>query len=178
MFGLPQVLSSERLKLCTLNESDADFIFSLLNSPGWKQFIGDRLIHSSADALSYIKKINENPEAFYWMVQSIETKEKLGVVTLIRRDYLRHADIGFAFLPEHQKNGFAFEAVKCIIDAIATSTNQTKIAAITIPENSASIQLLLKLNFAQTEIIHKSNEELLLFELEFHNSSDALNPSE
>jgi hypothetical protein len=50
------VLQTERLQLRLLNEADADFMFVLMNTEGWKQFIGDRGIRNAEDALMYMHK--------------------------------------------------------------------------------------------------------------------------
>ena len=48
------LLYTSRLLLRELNENDAPFILELLNTEGWLRYIGDRHIHTIADAVKYI----------------------------------------------------------------------------------------------------------------------------
>src|SRR5690348_17416653 len=49
-----QILETERLRLRKFNETDADFIVELLNSPGWLQYIGDRHVRTGEQAVQYL----------------------------------------------------------------------------------------------------------------------------
>jgi len=145
-----------RLFLRTMNADDAAFIFELVNTPGWIKFIGDRNIKNSLDAGNYIQKIISNPAISYRVVTLQEDETDIGVVTFIKRDYLDHHDIGFAFLPAYNKQGYAFEATNEVLNDLLKTTEHTTILATTIPENSSSIQLLKKLGFSfSKEIIHE-----------------------
>lgn len=98
---------TDRLFIRQLSETDAGFIFELLNTESWIRYIGNRNIHSEADALAYIRKINENQNTTYYTVTLKETNTPAGLVTLIKRDYLDFRDIGFAFLPAYGGRGYA-----------------------------------------------------------------------
>lgn len=39
-------LKSERLILSEFTKNDASFFYQLVNDPAWKQFIGDRNVHT------------------------------------------------------------------------------------------------------------------------------------
>src|SRR5690606_23924723 len=112
-----------------LSASDSLFILELLNTEGWITYIGDRNINSQEDALSYIQNIRENPNAFYWVIVLKETNTAIGLVTLIKRDYLDIRDIGFALLPIYSGQGHALEATKAILNTL-----NEDIAAITLAE--------------------------------------------
>jgi len=145
-----------RLFLRTMNADDAAFIFELVNTPGWIKFIGDRNIKNSLDAGNYIQKITSNPAISYRVVTLQEDETDIGVVTFIKRDYLDHHDIGFAFLPAYNKQGYAFEATNEVLNDLLKTAEHSTILATTIPENSSSIQLLKKLGFSfNKEIIHE-----------------------
>src|SRR5512138_1832505 len=103
-------ISSERLFLEPLTLQHDRFIFELVNTKGWIEFIGDRQVKSVDDAASYIKKILQNDAIRYWVVRLKNKLQPVGIVTYIRRDYLDYADIGFAFLPEFVGRGYAYES--------------------------------------------------------------------
>src|SRR4051812_38132827 len=59
------VLETEHLSLRRLSADDAAFILELVNDPDWLQFIGDRGVHTLADARDYILN---GPVAMYQRV--------------------------------------------------------------------------------------------------------------
>lgn len=120
------------------------FVKTLVNTEGWITFIGDRKINSDEDSKNYIQKIIDNKNINYWVVTLKNSNTPIGVITLIKRETLEFQDLGFAFLPEFGKNGYAFEASEYVLNNLAP--NQT-ISAITNPENNKSIALLEKLGF-------------------------------
>lgn len=69
----------------------------------------------------------------------------MGIITLIKMDYLDYYDIGFAFLPEHTGKCYSFESARCILDALPEQLIMDKIFAITTEENSRSIKTIEKL---------------------------------
>jgi RimJ/RimL family protein N-acetyltransferase len=147
---------TERLLLRAMNTGDTAFIFELLNTAGWIKFIGDRNIKTSEDADNYIQKIISNPNVSYRVVTLHDNQTAIGLVTFIKRDYLNHPDIGFAFLPAYNKQGYAFEATKEVLNDLLNQSEYSTILATTIPENSSSIQLLKKLGFSfSNEIRHE-----------------------
>jgi len=152
-----------RLILNELNIADIDFIFELVNTAEWKKFIGERNINNKEDALAYTQKLIDNANISYWVVKLKENQLPIGVITIIKRDYLPHRDIGFAFLPAYGKKGYATEAANIILNDLVTDDNCTSVLATTIPENTNSIQLLEKLGLGFSEQITHDGETLLLY---------------
>ena len=164
---------TERLLLNKLSLNNVDFIFELVNTGAWIKFIGDRHVKTPADAIAYIKKINANPDINYWVVKLQDNEMPVGVITLIKRDYLEQHDIGFAFLPQHAKNGYAFEAAQEVLNNLLGTENGTTILATTIKENIASIQLLKKLGFTFKTELNIGNETLHVYAI---NKKNYANP--
>ena len=156
-------LTTERLSLDVLTPGDAEFILELLNTKGWLRFIGDRNIHSKEDALNYINKINGTPNYRYWTVRLTGTLEPIGIISFIKRDYLEHFDIGFAFLPQHNGHGYAYEAAKKILSVVGSKPEHAVIVATTLPHNSSSIKLLQKLGFKFEREMEAGKERLLVY---------------
>ena len=151
---------TERLLLRKLTPVDAAFIFDLVNTDGWIKFIGDRNVKGLQDAANYIQKIISNPDIHYRVVTLKSTETAIGLITFIKRAYLDHPDIGFAFLPAYNKQGYAFEAASEVLNDLLSEGGHATILATTIPQNSASIQLLKKLGLGFSREI--TNEGLLL----------------
>jgi RimJ/RimL family protein N-acetyltransferase len=150
-----------RLTLNEINLRDAEFIFELVNTAGWLQFIGDRNIKTTADASAYIQKLIDNPNTTYLVVRLLDLQIPVGAISFIKRDHLEYNDIGFAFLPHYMGKGYAYEA------AVAVLTEAIKdhptIVAISIEENKSSVRLLEKLGFSYTKKIKSGDEKLHLY---------------
>lgn len=158
-------LSSKRLSIKPMNTEDAMFIFELLNTDGWIQYIGDRNIHCLEDSLSYVQKIIDNPTINYWVVRLKKSDTPIGIISFIKRVYLDNPDIGFAFLPSFTGNGYAYESVKLVLEHVINSTGHAAILGITIAENIASIKLLKKLGLIFQKEIEVEKEKLQVYVL-------------
>jgi RimJ/RimL family protein N-acetyltransferase len=157
------LLTTERLILNALSTNDNHFIFELVNSEGWIQFIGNRYVNSAEEAKPYIQKIIANPNVSYWVVQLKENQENIGVVSLIKRDYLEHHDIGFAFLPRFANKGYAHEAANVVLTDVIDRYQLSHVFATTIPQNLSSIKLLHKLGLRFEKDITVEGETLHLY---------------
>jgi len=169
-----KILETERLIIKTATEEDSQFFLQLLNSPNWLKFIGNSGIKSEQDAINYIqsKLINSykiNGYGLYKM--STKNSTPIGICGFVKRDYLDHADIGFAILPEYEGNGYTYEACIELIKYGKTKLNLTPILAITSPENIKSCHLLNKIGLHQIGKVqpNKTSTELLLFSNETNN---------
>lgn len=156
-------LTTDRLCLQPVAITDSNFIFELVNTEGWLQFIGDRNIHSHEEAVAYIKRIIANENIAYWVVKQEAGNDKIGIVTFIQRDYLSHPDIGFAFLPRFCGKGYAYEAVGAVLKKLINEHNLTFILATTIPQNTRSIALLTKLGLVFEKEIEVEKQKLHLY---------------
>jgi [ribosomal protein S5]-alanine N-acetyltransferase len=155
--------TTARLLIQPLTINDNAFIQELVNTGGWIKFIGNRNINSAADATAYIERIISNKNITYWVVQLKSTTTLIGIITFIKRDYLDHHDIGFAFLPDFSKNGYAFEAAHTVLIGLLQNNNFTHILATTIPENISSIKLLKKLGLQFDKVIKVGEETLHVY---------------
>ena len=160
---MKDTFETERLLLSKVTFEDAPFIFELVNTPGWIKFIGDRNIKTLDDSQKYIDKLLNTPKLTYWVVKSKSTQDELGVITFMKRDYLDHYDIGFAFLPQHMHKGYAFEASKEVLDYVLKELKMQAVVATTLPDNIDSIRLLGKLGLQFEKRIAIEKLELLVY---------------
>jgi len=163
------ILLTKRIQLDEATITDAPFLFKLMNSPNWLQFIGDRGISSAELAVNHIKNnivksYHENGFGLYKMSLR-ENETPIGVCGFLKRDYLDHADIGFAILPEYEGKGFVYEAAKKLMVYGSKTLKLNPILATTSNENLRSQKLLLKIGFKETGTVTlpNGNEEMLLF---------------
>ncbi|WP_062057151.1 GNAT family N-acetyltransferase [Sediminicola sp. YIK13] len=158
-------LETDRLIIRPINLTDSKFIIELVNSDGWLKFIGNRNISDKNDAEKYIQKILDSPNFYYSVFQLKTTKEPVGIVTFLNRAEQKFPDIGFAMLPEYEKNGYTLEASRKYLDEIIKSNKYENIIAITIPDNQKSIKLLMKLGLEYESDYVGDNGTLSIFSL-------------
>ena len=160
-----QMLQNDRIKLTAMAESNAGFIYTLMTNPNWLEFIGDRNIYGISDANEYIKKVQANPEVNFWVITKNADNTPVGVVTIIKKDYLAYPDIGFALLPAYYRKGYAYEASKLILHSYFSNESNTELLATSLKHNYRSIGLLDKLGFKYKEEILQDGHEMNVYSL-------------
>ncbi len=161
---------TERLYLKLFDESDADFLIELYNTPKFIQYVGDRNLKTIEQGRQYII------ERFYPQIEKLafgnyviilkESGHKIGGVGIFEREGLDVMDIGFSFLPEYEGKGFGFEAANKLLNIAKHDFGVSKVSAITIKENLASQRLIEKLGLQFQKLIRLPNdpEDLLYYE--------------
>ncbi|WP_282085300.1 GNAT family N-acetyltransferase [Aquimarina algiphila] len=161
-----------RLKIRPTSIEDTKFIFELMNTPKWIQNIGDRGIETLVDAENYINN-NMTPQlerlgySNYTVIRKSDNL-KIGICGLYDREGLKGIDLGFAFLPEYEKKGYAFESAQAIVKAATEQFSLNRLCATTVHNNFASQKLLRKLGFEFSKPIRLKESELLLFEIKLN----------
>jgi len=160
---MQQEFTTDRLYLQQLALTDNTFIIDLLNTEGWLRFIGDRQVRTQEAAEAYINKILSNDAVKYWVVRLKEGDVPVGIITFIKRPYLDHHDIGFAFLPAYAGKGLAHEAAAVVLHYLAGTGQHTHILASTVRDNKNSQALLHKLGLCFEKEIQVETELLSLY---------------
>ena len=145
--SIQNTLATARLNLEKLHPDDYEFVKSLVNSKGWLENIGDRNIHSKNDAITYINKILETENLFYWVVRLKDDNIPVGIISFIKRSYLDHFHLGFALLPDFSNKGYAYEAANAVLQMVSKLPEHHIVLATTLSSNKSSIKLLTKLGF-------------------------------
>lgn len=146
-----------------LRVDDYDFILSIVNSKGWIENIGDRNIHTKEEATAYINKILWTDNFFYWVVRAKKEKTPIGIISMIKRNYLENFDIGFAFLPQYTNHGYAYEAAKAVMKMLSRLPAFKIVLATTLFSNKSSIKLLTKLGFRFEKENDTENQKMHIY---------------
>lgn len=168
------LLETERLIVRELDaEHDAAFILDLLNQPSFIKNIGDRGVRSLAESRDFIENryrqsYRDHGYGLYTVALKSEIpnpNSQIGICGFVRRPGLDGPDIGFAFLPQYERQGFAVESARAMMRYGAETLGFTEVFAITTLGNASSIRLLEKLGFAfeKLVIMPGGDEELRLF---------------
>lgn len=143
------ILQTERLQLRQFELGDEPFVMALLNEASFLRFIGDKGVRSLEDATGYLRN---GPMASYlehgyglFHVADRASGEPAGMCGLLQRADYPHADVGFAFMPEYQSKGIAFEAATAILEYGHEQLDMAIIDAFVDPANERSIKLLARL---------------------------------
>jgi len=164
-----KILETERTILREVTRGDAEFVLDLLNQPSFIKFIGDRNVRTIAEARDYIEsRFTESYKKFgfgMWAVELKENNAPIGICGFVKRDSLPDADIGFAFLPQYERKGYAFESAVAVMKYGRNILQLKRVLAITSKDNESSGRLLGKLNFKFERLIvlPGDDEELNLF---------------
>jgi RimJ/RimL family protein N-acetyltransferase len=145
------VLETERLVLRDVVADDAPFLLELLNSPGFLENIGDRGVRTEAEARSYIAgrvHASYRDHGFgMWLTLQKADGAPVGLAGLVRRAGLEVPDVGYAFTERAWGRGYAKEAAAAVLAHARGPLGIPVLAAITSPENFASMAVLRKIGF-------------------------------
>jgi [ribosomal protein S5]-alanine N-acetyltransferase len=165
------ILETTRLILREATIADAEFMLALLNSPGWLKYIGDRNVHTTAEAAAYlengaIKSYRENGFGLYTVVEK-NSQKCIGSCGIIKRPELELPDLGFAFLPDYLGKGYGYETANACIDFAKNNLKINELLAIVNPENEPSNGLLVKLGFEllKKEVVYENGTELNIYKI-------------
>ena len=158
---------TQRLHIRPVTTEDAPFILELMNTPKWIQFIGDRKVRTIKEAENYIiEKVLVQFNKHSYSNNVILRKDdnvKLGTCGIYHREDREDPDIGFAFLPQYQGKGYAYEAANKLMHVAQQNYGLTELSGYTLEENAASRKLLERLGFSLKGLgnLPNSDDELL-----------------
>jgi [ribosomal protein S5]-alanine N-acetyltransferase len=157
------VLETERLELREVEATDAGFLLELLNSPGFLENIGDRGVRDEEQARTYISdrlRASYRDHGFgMWLTEQKSDRKPVGLAGLVRRDGLAYPDVGYAFMPLAWGQGYAKEAAAAVLAHARGPLGIPVLAAITTPENFASMAVLRKIGFTDRGTITLPGDE-------------------
>lgn len=146
------MLETPRLRLRRPTPDDADFMLELLNDPGFLEHIGDRGVRDLGAARAYVETaVLASYQRHGYGMRVVEVRgsgARAGLCGLVRRDWLEHTDLGYAFLPAFRGRGYAEESAAAVLADAQVRLGIGRLLAIVSPSNPRSISLLEKLGFA------------------------------
>ena len=158
---------TERLVLKPTTVEDAAFILALMNTPLWIQNIGQRNVHTVADAEQYIndKMMTQYQKLGFGNHTVIlkDTGAKMGTCGIYARPDQEDVDIGFAMLPQYMGKGYSYEAASKMMQLAKDKFEIKKIAAVTLKDNIPSQKLIQKLGLTyEGEVKLEGDGEVLM----------------
>ncbi|PST91293.1 GNAT family N-acetyltransferase [Photobacterium sp. NCIMB 13483] len=145
------ISETEQLIIRQLTLDDVEFIIQLLNEEAFIRYIADKNIRTHADAVNYL---TNGPLASYRdygfglnLVLLKETAAPIGICGLLKREELDYPDLGYAFLTEFCKKGYATEAASSVLNVGMKDHSLNTVLAVTLLDNEGSNRLLQKIGF-------------------------------
>jgi RimJ/RimL family protein N-acetyltransferase len=166
-------LETARLTLRRFVFDDAPVVVELLNQPSFIRNIGDRGVRTVDDARRYLR---DGPMAMYekygfglWHASRRADGAFVGMCGLLKRDVLPDVDVGYAFLPGHWGQGYAFEAASATVELGARKFGLARVIGVVSDHNAASIRVLEKLGmrFERMHQMHPGEPEVRLYAVDF-----------
>lgn len=166
------VLETRRLALRRLDLHDAPFILALLNQERFIRFIGDKGVRDIADARDYLLQgpiDSYRRFGFGLYLAALRCGapsaagagpggEPIGICGLVKRDGLADVDVGFAFMPAHESQGYATESAAAVLEYGRRSLGLSRIVAIVAPDNRACIAVLTKIGLRFERMIELARD--------------------
>lgn len=151
------IIETERLYLSRVTVDDASFLVDLLNEPSFLQYIGDKGVRTTEEAVKYIKTEFLDSYAqrgFGLLLVTIKPNNTpIGICGIKKRVSLELPEIGYAFLSKFRSKGYATESARAVIDYACNELGLKRVVAITSPENKASVRVLEKIGFQFKKMI-------------------------
>ena len=145
------LFETERLRVREMTEADSGFYLAMLSDPDFKTNIADRGVRTLEQATVHMQErvfASYDAHGFgMWLVIRKQDGEPIGMAGLVKRDFLRNVDLGYAFLPAGRGAGYATEAAAGVVGFAGAQLGIRRLSAIVSPGNAPSIRVLERLGF-------------------------------
>lgn len=148
---------TKRTVIDRISLNDAPFFATLLSSPDWIRFIGERDVSDENAVREYLRdgflrSYRDNGFGYY-IVRTGPQRVPIGICGFLKKPSLANPDFGFALLPEFFGRGYALEFSRAVLDYGVSKFNFDVLDAVTVSDNTRSIRLLEKLGFSRVETL-------------------------
>lgn len=147
----PALLTSERLQLRPLRETDADDLFAIFSDPEITRFWSSPCMTRREDAQALIEDIAESierGELLEWGLERRTVPGLIGTCSIVNLDRAnRRGEIGFALARSTWGHGYMAEILPVLVDHAFGALGLHRLEADVDPRNAASIRLLERLGF-------------------------------
>jgi [ribosomal protein S5]-alanine N-acetyltransferase len=152
-FGTFPEITTERLRLRQMNDTDASTLFQLRSDPRIMEQFDAALMTSEDEARAFMEKIHtsfaEN-KGVQWSIEPLDGGPMIGTICIWRIDTANHrGEVGYLLHPDFQRKGIMSEALQAVLDYGFQTLHLHSFEANVNPKNTASSQLLRSRGFVQ-----------------------------
>jgi [ribosomal protein S5]-alanine N-acetyltransferase len=151
-------METARLTLHEVGEGDAAFLVTLRTDPIVRRYLGGPM---TVDEATSQTELTVRYAQGLFVVTRRDNGEPIGLVML----HPGHGgtEISYQFIPSSWSQGFASEAVRCVMEHAFESEGITELLAVTQTANERSRRLLERLGGAQSEPFEEFGEPQTLY---------------
>ena len=169
------ILTTKRFTLRQLVTSDERAIFTLRSDTEVNRFLDRKMADSLDDARQFINTVNENIDkntSIYWAIAFSGKSELVGTICLFCfSDESDKCEIGYELLTNFQRQGIMQEVVDKVIDYAFNTIGVQEIEAFFHKDNQRSIKLLEKFSFKNSNVLDKTDPDLICYYLKSPNDN-------
>ncbi len=158
--GMFETIRTQRLTLRNLETEDAQRIFEYRSNPDVPRFQswGADSAHAiEADILNWAATEPGTPGPWYQIGISLSPTELIGDCGFrVLENEPRQAEIGIALAPEFQKQGYATESLRALLDYLFGKLGTQRVFGSVDPRNFSSIRLLQRVGMREKAHLVKS----------------------
>lgn len=147
------LIATERLILRRFRPADAPVLAAYRSDPDVARYQSwdapFPLLKAETAVVSFMESDPDIPGWFQYAVERIEDKRLIGDVAVRLHDNRKQAEIGFTLATAYQKQGFATEAVRAVLDRLFRLQGLHKVTGECDARNGASAALLERLGFTR-----------------------------
>lgn len=144
------VTETDRLIIREQTIDDLDNLYGIYSHPDITKYM-ENLYENREDEYKYLEDYISHQYRFFeygiWALCKKDDNTFIGRAGLSLREGSDILELGFVIGKEYQKQGYAYEACKAIINYAYDELEADKISALCRPENTDSVKLLQKLGF-------------------------------
>ncbi|GAA0559591.1 GNAT family protein [Paractinoplanes ferrugineus] len=146
-------ITTERLILRRFRPADAPILAAYRSEPEVARYQSwdapFPLLKAETAVVNFMESDPDAPGWFQWAIERLADRRLLGDVGVRLHDNLRQAEIGFTLATEHQKQGYATEAVRGVLDRLFRLQGLHKVTGECDARNASSAALLERLGFTR-----------------------------
>ncbi|WP_250037937.1 GNAT family N-acetyltransferase [Paractinoplanes maris] len=153
------LIATERLVLRRFRQADAGRLAEYRSDPEIARYQSwdapFPLLRAETAVANFIASDPGKPGWFQYAIERTADRALVGDVAVHLHDNLMQAEIGFTLAKEHQKQGYAFEAVSAVLDRLFRVQGLHKVAGECDARNVASAGLLERLGFTREGLLRQ-----------------------
>ncbi len=145
-------IKTPRLTITTFSPTMAQSVYENSQDDDTRRFVPDEVYDSVEEALATIEflisRYDSTEGPFVYPIITNESGKNIGYVQLCQLDDGKW-EIGYHIAKQFTGKGYATEAVKAFLTAMAGKLNLKEVYGICLAENTASVRVLRKCDFVQ-----------------------------
>jgi len=155
-------LSTQRLSLTALTPQDQAFVTALLGDQAVRQFLGG-VVPPSERIARFQAYLTGASGVDIWAVHTKVHAQPIGLIILSPHHNGVDTEISYQFSPSFWCNGYASEAVRCVLEHVRRTLALPRVVAETQAANTASCRLLRRLGLEEVGKLERFGQPQILF---------------